>query len=137
MHSSQILNDCLQHLGVNAAGDCKAQLYTCHAAGAEGVTHSHHTWHLQVLLLKPLMNSLCWLQITLAQGCIDWQMADLVLAVSFRYMRHPGYLGFFLWCVGTQLLLVNPVCCVVFTLVVSAILGKSSLHQSVLHMPLS
>lgn len=64
-------------------------------------------------------------------------MADLVHAVVSRYMRHPGYLGFFLWCVGTQLLLVNPVCCVVFTLVVSTLLGKSSLHQSALRMPLS
>ena len=127
----------LQHLGVYAAGDCKAQFYTCHAAGTEGVTHPRHTWHLQVLLLKPLMNSMCWLQIKVAQGCIDWQMPDLVHAVVLRYVRHPGYLGFFMWCVGTQLLLVNPVCCVVFTLVVSALLDKSSLHQSTLHMPFS
>ncbi len=36
-----------------------------------------------------------------------------------RHIRHPGYLGFLVWCVGTQLLLVNPICCVVFALVVS------------------
>ena len=71
MHSSQILGGYLQHLGIHAAGDCKAQFHTCHAAGTEGVTHPHHTWHLQVLLLKRLMNSMCWLQITLAQGCME------------------------------------------------------------------
>ncbi|CAK0759997.1 hypothetical protein CVIRNUC_002735 [Coccomyxa viridis] len=36
----------------------------------------------------------------------------------YRHIRHPGYLGFLVWCVGTQLLLVNPICCVVFALVV-------------------
>ena len=29
-------------------------------------------------------------------------------------MRHPGYLGFLLWSVGTQVLLMNPLCTVGF-----------------------
>ncbi|CAL5223541.1 g6073 [Coccomyxa viridis] len=36
----------------------------------------------------------------------------------YRHIRHPGYLGFLLWCVGTQLLLVNPVSCITFAVVV-------------------
>jgi protein-S-isoprenylcysteine O-methyltransferase Ste14 len=34
-------------------------------------------------------------------------------------MRHPGYAGWLLWAVATQLLLGNPVCAVVFAVVVS------------------
>lgn len=30
----------------------------------------------------------------------------------YRYIRHPGYLGWFWWAVGTQILLFNPVCIV-------------------------
>lgn len=29
-------------------------------------------------------------------------------------MRHPGYLGFLLFAVGTQLMLMNPICFVAF-----------------------
>ena len=35
-----------------------------------------------------------------------------------RYCRHPGYLGWFVWAVGTQLLLVNPLCLTGFSYVV-------------------
>eukprot|EP00878_Enallax_costatus_P021571 GHUV01022848.1.p2 GENE.GHUV01022848.1~~GHUV01022848.1.p2 ORF type:complete len:145 (+),score=25.53 GHUV01022848.1:146-580(+) len=44
----------------------------------------------------------------------------LVTTGIYRYVRHPGYLGWFLWSIATQLLLVNPVCTVGFTYVVSA-----------------
>ena len=36
-----------------------------------------------------------------------------------RYIRHPGYLGWFVWAVAGQLLLANPVCAVAFAYVVS------------------
>lgn len=42
---------------------------------------------------------------------------QLVTHGIYRFIRHPGYLGWFLWAVSTQLLLVNPVCTVVFTIV--------------------
>lgn len=29
-------------------------------------------------------------------------------------MRHPSYFGFFAWAVGTQILLGNPICLIVF-----------------------
>lgn len=35
----------------------------------------------------------------------------------YRFFRHPGYTGFFLWAVGTQVMLCNPVCVVAFALV--------------------
>jgi hypothetical protein len=34
-------------------------------------------------------------------------------------MRHPGYVGWFIWSVATQILLLNPVCVCVFAVVVS------------------
>lgn len=39
---------------------------------------------------------------------------QLVTHGVYRHVRHPGYLGWFLWSVGTQVLLVNPVCVVAF-----------------------
>lgn len=40
----------------------------------------------------------------------------LVTCGVYAWCRHPAYLGWFLWCVGTQLLLVNPLCAVAFGL---------------------
>lgn len=34
----------------------------------------------------------------------------------YRYVRHPSYLGWFWWSIGTQLLLCNPVCTVCYTI---------------------
>lgn len=34
----------------------------------------------------------------------------------YAYARHPSYLGWFWWSIGTQLLLANPVCTVLYTL---------------------
>ncbi|KAK9916461.1 hypothetical protein WJX75_002863 [Coccomyxa subellipsoidea] len=35
----------------------------------------------------------------------------------YRYFRHPGYFGWFLWMLGTQVLLVNPICTMIFAFV--------------------
>lgn len=35
----------------------------------------------------------------------------------YRFIRHPGYCGFFIWATGTQLMLCNPICIVAFTMV--------------------
>lgn len=43
----------------------------------------------------------------------------LCLLMPFRYIRHPGYLGWLVWSVGTQVLLINPICTVLFGIVVS------------------
>ena len=40
---------------------------------------------------------------------------------SRRYIRHPGYLGFMVWSVGCQILLVNPFCLVAFTVLVRCV----------------
>ena len=45
-------------------------------------------------------------------------LSSAVWSDERRHIRHPGYLGFLLWCVGTQLLLVNPVSCITFAVVV-------------------
>lgn len=53
-----------------------------------------------------------------------WPYSSLspgVCSDGCRYIRHPGYLGFLLWCVGTQLLLVNPASCIIFAVVVRAV----------------
>ncbi|MED6138338.1 protein-S-isoprenylcysteine O-methyltransferase [Stylosanthes scabra] len=36
----------------------------------------------------------------------------------YRYMRHPGYSGFLIWSVGTQIMLCNPISVVAFAVVV-------------------
>ncbi|GLC57133.1 hypothetical protein PLESTB_001187000 [Pleodorina starrii] len=43
----------------------------------------------------------------------------LVTRGIYRYIRHPGYLGWYIWCLGTQVLLANPACCIAFAIVVS------------------
>jgi hypothetical protein len=35
-----------------------------------------------------------------------------------RHIRHPGYLGWFIWALGTQVLLCNPISCTAFALTV-------------------
>merc|ERR1711924_329274 len=41
----------------------------------------------------------------------------LVTEGVYRLCRHPGYVGWFIWSVSTQLVLGNPVCLVLYTLV--------------------
>ncbi|KAL2936798.1 Protein-S-isoprenylcysteine O-methyltransferase B [Bienertia sinuspersici] len=36
----------------------------------------------------------------------------------YGFVRHPGYCGFFIWSVGTQIMLLNPICTPVFAVVV-------------------
>ncbi|KAL5543076.1 hypothetical protein UlMin_010786 [Ulmus minor] len=42
----------------------------------------------------------------------------LVTRGIYRYLRHPGYSGFLIWSVGTQIMLCNPVSTIGFALVV-------------------
>lgn len=42
----------------------------------------------------------------------------LVTNGIYRIVRHPGYTGFFVWALGTQLLLCNPICFIAFAVVV-------------------
>lgn len=37
----------------------------------------------------------------------------------YRYIRHPGYSGWLLWAIGTQIVLCNPICIVSFAVIVS------------------
>ncbi len=41
----------------------------------------------------------------------------LVTRGVYGWCRHPAYLGWFLWCVGTQFLLANPVCTIAFAVI--------------------
>lgn len=50
----------------------------------------------------------------------------LVTRGVYRFCRHPGYCGWFIWAVGTQVLLLNPVCAVLFTGAVRRRLGLPS-----------
>jgi protein-S-isoprenylcysteine O-methyltransferase len=36
---------------------------------------------------------------------------------AFRYMRHPGYLGWYIWSIGTQLVICNPFCAIAYAFV--------------------
>ncbi|KAJ0965625.1 hypothetical protein J5N97_026763 [Dioscorea zingiberensis] len=42
---------------------------------------------------------------------------ELITHGIYRFIRHPGYCGFFIWATGTQLILCNPLCIVAFSLV--------------------
>uniref|UniRef100_A0A0M3ICZ6 Protein-S-isoprenylcysteine O-methyltransferase n=2 Tax=Ascaris TaxID=6251 RepID=A0A0M3ICZ6_ASCLU len=41
----------------------------------------------------------------------------LVTSGVYAFVRHPGYLGWMLWCIGTQLVLCNPICVVIYAVV--------------------
>ncbi len=41
---------------------------------------------------------------------------ELISHGLYRYLRHPGYFGWFYWSIGTQLLLCNPICVVLYFL---------------------
>lgn len=41
---------------------------------------------------------------------------ELVTTGIYRYIRHPSYFGWFYFAIGTQLLLANPICSVVYTI---------------------
>ena len=34
----------------------------------------------------------------------------------YAYLRHPSYFGWFYWSIGTQLLLCNPICAILYSL---------------------
>ena len=42
---------------------------------------------------------------------------QLVTEGIYSYVRHPSYVGWFYWSVGTQLMMLNPVCFIAYTLV--------------------
>ncbi|KMT01209.1 hypothetical protein BVRB_9g212280 [Beta vulgaris subsp. vulgaris] len=42
----------------------------------------------------------------------------LVTHGIYGFVRHPGYCGFFIWSVGTQIMLLNPICTPAFAIVV-------------------
>ncbi|KAG9456333.1 hypothetical protein H6P81_000841 [Aristolochia fimbriata] len=42
---------------------------------------------------------------------------ELVTEGIYRYMRHPGYSGFFIFATGTQVMLCNPLCTIAFAVV--------------------
>lgn len=42
----------------------------------------------------------------------------LVTHGIYRYVRHPGYSGFFIWSAGTQIMLCNPISMIAFALIV-------------------
>ncbi|XP_077216266.1 protein-S-isoprenylcysteine O-methyltransferase A-like isoform X2 [Tasmannia lanceolata] len=42
---------------------------------------------------------------------------ELVTRGIYKFIRHPGYCGFFIWATSTQIMLCNPFCTVAFTAV--------------------
>eukprot|EP00300_Choanocystis_sp_HF-7_P039904 c6268_g1_i1.p2 GENE.c6268_g1_i1~~c6268_g1_i1.p2 ORF type:complete len:209 (-),score=52.96 c6268_g1_i1:1130-1756(-) len=39
---------------------------------------------------------------------------ELQVSGFYRYLRHPGYFGWFVWAVATQVMLANPICFVLY-----------------------
>ncbi|CAL5347865.1 unnamed protein product [Camellia sinensis] len=48
----------------------------------------------------------------------------LVTSGVYRFARHPGYCGFFIWSVGTQIMVCNPLSTIAFTIVVWSFFAK-------------
>ncbi|PIA47189.1 hypothetical protein AQUCO_01400105v1 [Aquilegia coerulea] len=42
---------------------------------------------------------------------------QLITHGIYRYIRHPGYCGFFIWAIGIQIMILNPLCTVAFVVV--------------------
>ena len=42
---------------------------------------------------------------------------DLVQHGIYSIIRHPGYCGWMIWAVGTQMILKNPICVALFTII--------------------
>ena len=40
---------------------------------------------------------------------------QLITNGIYHYLRHPSYFGWFYWSIGTQFLLCNPICLVIYT----------------------
>lgn len=49
---------------------------------------------------------------------------QLITHGIYRFMRHPGYCGFLLWSVGTQIMLCNPISVIAFAVVVWRFFAK-------------
>ncbi|KAL2344203.1 hypothetical protein Fmac_005488 [Flemingia macrophylla] len=49
---------------------------------------------------------------------------QLITHGIYRYIRHPGYCGFLIWSVGTQIMLCNPISTIAFAAVVWRFLAK-------------
>uniref|UniRef100_A0A915PJU8 Protein-S-isoprenylcysteine O-methyltransferase n=1 Tax=Setaria digitata TaxID=48799 RepID=A0A915PJU8_9BILA len=41
----------------------------------------------------------------------------LITSGVYGFVRHPGYLGWLVWCVGTQVMLCNPICFILYLLI--------------------
>ena len=41
----------------------------------------------------------------------------MVTSGVFSYVRHPSYVGWFLWSLGTQIVLLNPICLILYGVV--------------------
>ncbi|OZC06638.1 isoprenylcysteine carboxyl methyltransferase family protein [Onchocerca flexuosa] len=41
----------------------------------------------------------------------------LVTNGVYGFVRHPGYLGWLVWCLGTQVMLCNPICLILYSLI--------------------
>ncbi|KAL6940725.1 hypothetical protein ACO0QE_004638 [Hanseniaspora vineae] len=53
----------------------------------------------------------------------------LVTTGIYQYSRHPSYFGFFWWAIGTQLVCLNPLSFVVFTIVLWSFFKKRIQHE--------
>ncbi|KAL6937482.1 hypothetical protein ACO0RG_003992 [Hanseniaspora osmophila] len=54
---------------------------------------------------------------------------QLVTKGIYQYSRHPSYFGFFWWAVGTQLICLNPISFIVFTVVLWSFFKKRIQHE--------
>ncbi|KAL7250988.1 hypothetical protein ACSBR1_012917 [Camellia fascicularis] len=54
----------------------------------------------------------------------DEEHHKLVTRGVYRFVRHPGYCGFFIWSIGTQIMLCNPISTIAFAIIVWKFFAK-------------
>lgn len=55
---------------------------------------------------------------------------QLITHGIYSYIRHPGYCGFLIWSVGTQIMLCNPISTIAFAAVVWCFFAKRYLMKN-------
>jgi len=68
-------------------------------------------------------NVLAVCDVMVARGSLLMCQFPSYSAPNHRWIRHPAYCGWLIWSVGTQVLLVNPVCILAFTAAVGPALS--------------
>lgn len=120
--SSCLCQGLMEPIGASLRHSCSPRVQRCtgHVSSAAQARQKHTPRQLHCAVPQKQRRQ------PLAMQCVQMQVRFerhdrhvLVRHGVYAWVRHPGYLGFLLWAAGTQLLLANPACLVLFVAAVS------------------